>query len=212
MCSLSSGRILGRNWDKSLKVFPACYSQSPLLTGFTQPHWAKVVWNWFVMKTKSSSVRTRGSQWDVVYLGWPIAPSYMSPNAEGGESCGVSANEYSCTQEPIYKLWRSNSIFNLWRELSRLCPETSVKLYVHDLGFRLRFCNSKRHTTDRHEKTALYTIKNEYWIWRGNIRRDRHLLLPSSRYRFAPIHFAWVKKKSCRDPSSSLPGQACNSK
>ncbi len=30
---------------------------------------------------------------------------------EGG-SCGVSASEYSCTQEPK-KLWRSNSIFNL---------------------------------------------------------------------------------------------------
>ncbi len=29
------GQILGRNWDKSLKSFPSCYSQSPLLTGFT---------------------------------------------------------------------------------------------------------------------------------------------------------------------------------
>ncbi len=37
----------------------------------------------------------RGSQRDVVYLCWPIAPSYMSPNAGGG-GCGVSANEYSC--------------------------------------------------------------------------------------------------------------------
>jgi hypothetical protein len=36
------------------------------------------------------------SQRDVVYLGWPKAPSYMSPNAGGGGSCGVSANEYSC--------------------------------------------------------------------------------------------------------------------
>ncbi len=38
----------------------------------------------------------RGLQRDVVYLGWPIAPSYsyMSPNAGGrGKSCGVSANE-----------------------------------------------------------------------------------------------------------------------
>ncbi len=31
----------------------------------------------------------------VVYLGWPIAPSYMSPNAGGGGGdCGVSAYEY----------------------------------------------------------------------------------------------------------------------
>jgi len=41
-----------------------------------------------------------GLQRDVVYLGWPIASSYMSPNAGGVGSCGVSANEYSCTQEP----------------------------------------------------------------------------------------------------------------
>jgi hypothetical protein len=40
---------------------------------------------------------TRGSQRDVVYLGWPIASSYMSPNGgEGGRLRGLSANEYSC--------------------------------------------------------------------------------------------------------------------
>ncbi len=39
----------------------------------------------------------RGSKREFVYLGWPIAPSYMSPNAGGGGGgCGVSANEYSC--------------------------------------------------------------------------------------------------------------------
>ncbi len=39
----------------------------------------------------------RGLQRDVVYLGWPMAPTNMSPNAEdrGGGSV-VSANEYSC--------------------------------------------------------------------------------------------------------------------
>ncbi len=41
----------------------------------------------------------RELQRDVVYLGRPIAPSYTSPNAEEG-GCGVSANEYSCAQEP----------------------------------------------------------------------------------------------------------------
>jgi len=49
----------------------------------------------------------KGSQRDVVYLGWPIiAPSYMSPNGEGG-SCGASDNEYSCAHHE-----RSTSIFN----------------------------------------------------------------------------------------------------
>ncbi len=39
----------------------------------------------------------RGSQRDVVYLGWPIAPSYMSPKGGGGFE--VSANECSCAHE-----------------------------------------------------------------------------------------------------------------
>ncbi len=32
---LKRGRILGRNWVKSLESFPPCYSQSPPLTDFT---------------------------------------------------------------------------------------------------------------------------------------------------------------------------------
>jgi hypothetical protein len=32
---VSSGRILERNWDKSLKSFPPCYSEPPLLPDFT---------------------------------------------------------------------------------------------------------------------------------------------------------------------------------
>jgi hypothetical protein len=40
----------------------------------------------------------RGSQRDVVYLGRPIAPSYLSPFAGGGgELRGLSQCEYSCT-------------------------------------------------------------------------------------------------------------------
>jgi hypothetical protein len=33
----SEAEFLGRKWDKSLKSFPPCYSQSPLLTDFTPP-------------------------------------------------------------------------------------------------------------------------------------------------------------------------------
>jgi hypothetical protein len=36
------------------------------------------------------------SNTNVVCLGWPIAPSYMSPYGRGGGGCVVSANEYSC--------------------------------------------------------------------------------------------------------------------
>ncbi len=54
---------------------------------------------------------SRGPQRDVVYLGWPIASSYMSPNAGGGGLQCLS---------PWVKLWRSNFIFHLWAAPSPL--------------------------------------------------------------------------------------------
>jgi hypothetical protein len=43
----------------------------------------------------SLKAKCRGLQRDVVYLGGPIAPSYMSANAGGGrELRGLTANEY----------------------------------------------------------------------------------------------------------------------
>jgi hypothetical protein len=71
------GRILGRNWEKSLNSFPPCYSQSSLLTDFTPP---------------------------------PLPPG----------------QKWFETGKP--KVW----------ELSRLCPETSTKLYVHEFCFHIR--------------------------------------------------------------------------
>ncbi len=48
----------------------------------------------------------------IVYLGWPIAPSYMSPNAGWGwRSQPMSTSAHRSPN----KLWRSNSIFNLWQ-------------------------------------------------------------------------------------------------
>ncbi len=61
-------------------------------------------------------ILSQRSQRDVDYLGWPIAPSYMSPNAGrgGGGLRGLSWVQL-CTRSPN-KLWRSNSIFNLWNK------------------------------------------------------------------------------------------------
>jgi hypothetical protein len=43
----------------------------------------------------------RGSQRDVVYLDWPIAPSYMSPNAGGrGEVAGSQPMSAALHMEP----------------------------------------------------------------------------------------------------------------
>ncbi len=64
-----------------------------------------ILWEW-----SNSACRTSPFQTGVRYkdmssiLADQIAPSYMSPNVRGGGSCGVSANECSCTQEPKYTL------------------------------------------------------------------------------------------------------------
>jgi hypothetical protein len=56
----------------------------------------------------------KGIRRDVVYLGLPIATSYMSLNGGGGGGdCGVSANEYSCAHGAQITLEIYNSIFNL---------------------------------------------------------------------------------------------------
>ncbi len=62
-----------------------------------------------------STAGTRGLKRDVVYLGWTIALSYMSPNGgRRGVGYGVSANEYSYAHGTQINFLRSNSIFNLW--------------------------------------------------------------------------------------------------
>ncbi len=59
--------------------------------------------------TKHGTVRPRGLQRDVVYLGWPIAFSYMSPNAGGwGELRGLSKWVYNWAR--ILKLLKSPRI------------------------------------------------------------------------------------------------------
>jgi hypothetical protein len=52
----------------------------------------------------------------------------MSPNGRGG--CGVSANENSCAHHVTWspsKLWRSNSIFNLWFQANGKAWPTTVE-------------------------------------------------------------------------------------
>ncbi len=59
-------------------------------------------------------VYLKKSQRYVLYLNWPISPSYMSPNAGwGGEVSAMSTAVTLCTWRPNI-LWSSISIFNLW--------------------------------------------------------------------------------------------------
>jgi hypothetical protein len=48
---------------------------------------------------------------DVVYLCWPIAPSYLSPNEGGWGGVAGSQPMSTTVHRSPNKLWRSNSIF-----------------------------------------------------------------------------------------------------
>ncbi len=78
-----------------------------------------LLWTCSLVQIRCLCSGFRGSQKDIVYLGWPIAPSYMSPNARGG---GLRC---LCQWVQLYtwgpnKLWRSYFIFNRWAAPSPL--------------------------------------------------------------------------------------------
>jgi hypothetical protein len=82
--------------------------------------------NYLFIQGSSPSLPIRGLQRDVVYLGWPIGALVYSPNAGGGGSCGVSANEYSCTVQLNFFGDLTPSVFNLWFLLSGMLGVVSV--------------------------------------------------------------------------------------
>ncbi len=83
------------------------------------------------MFSPSFNIINRGLQGDVVYLSWPIAPLVYEPKCGGG-GCRTSANENSCAHHVTWspnKLWRSNSLFNLFYKLSLIyCWERTISL------------------------------------------------------------------------------------
>jgi hypothetical protein len=105
------GRILGRNPDKSLQSFPPCYSQSPLQLCFE-------IYSYFFKLTQPLTVSTVQLLYTVKEKGGkPDRTPYPIPNG--------LRNQYRNLKSEC--------------ELSRLCPETSTKLYVQEFGFWLKF-------------------------------------------------------------------------
>ncbi len=58
-------------------------------------------------------IPARGLQRDVVYLGWLIEPSDMSPNAGGRGGVAGSQPMSTAVCRSLNKLWRSNHIYYL---------------------------------------------------------------------------------------------------
>jgi hypothetical protein len=112
-------------------------------TIFSKVIYRKVCQRWFSRNNNNriSFSNSRGSQRNVVYLGWLRAHSYMSLNAGvGGELRGhshLSQWVQLCTWSPT-KLWRSNSIFNLclipgnWRHSSAKIGNLCVSIWRNE--------------------------------------------------------------------------------
>jgi hypothetical protein len=120
--------------EHSLRRCQYCRAFIVLLPTFwaSSVHCAKQITNLFIAPLPTPVCR--GSQRDVVYLGWSIGPSYIIPNASGrGEVAGSqpmsTADTGTWSQN---KLWRSNSIFNLWlyvinkKRLTELCAPLAI--------------------------------------------------------------------------------------
>ncbi len=76
----------------------------------------------------SPNSECRGLHRETVYLGWPIAPAYGSPNAGGvARSQPMSSAVH---MEPI-RLWRSNSMFNSASfTVIQSCPLAPVRMGI----------------------------------------------------------------------------------
>ncbi len=84
-------------------------------------HLSSILYSSTVFWCLNSSFLSRELQRDVVYLGWPIAPSNMNINGGEGGLRGLSQWVHLYTRSPN-KLWRSNSIlFNLCFSLIQKC-------------------------------------------------------------------------------------------
>ncbi len=87
--------------------------------------------------------KTRGSQRHVVYLGWPRASSYISPNGGGGGVAGsrsMNSAVHHCTWSPK-KLLRSNSTLKVLIYFIQQSVVTNV--HLEDAPFK-RLLNSPK--------------------------------------------------------------------
>jgi hypothetical protein len=76
----------------------------------------------------------RGGHKEMSSILVPLAPSYMSPNAGEGGSCGVSANEYSCAYGAQINFG------GLTPFLTYVCTFQQPFLYVLNRRSEKRFC------------------------------------------------------------------------
>ncbi len=114
------------------------------------------------MITLTVSVFQDVTKRNVVYLGWPIAPLVYEPKCGGGGVTGYRQMSTAEHRSPN-KLWRSNSIFNLWCFfLNRIQIGTGFN-WVCWSGFS----QTKKNDPENNIKTlVLKCLMFSLWGWR----------------------------------------------
>ncbi len=100
--------------DKVYKAFHGYYPTFVLIHFWEMCHTTEL------LRLSWRNMQTGGSQRDIVFLGWPKAPSFMSPAQMRGGGAGSQKRVQLCTWSPN-KHRRSYSIYNLWcRQIWRI--------------------------------------------------------------------------------------------
>ncbi len=124
MCLEKANQFLGTAWGRWLMAYSEImFERPPSLL------WLFALWTWAswgrVMDLEGQRYRLSpgGHKKMSSILGWPITPSYMSPNANWGGTTGAWVQ--LCTWS-TNKLWRSNS---LWAWRIGVNPGVSVNIW-----------------------------------------------------------------------------------
>jgi hypothetical protein len=107
----------------------------------------------------------RGSQRDVTYLGWPIAPSYMSPNAgKGGE--GLWESQPMST--PVHKPhWAQINFGDLTPYLTYAPPSPCQPTRSYER------CSSMRFSKEVFRQPS-HLLSSFCWLWPSSISTGDH--------------------------------------
>ncbi len=133
------GRNLGRNWDKSLKSFPLCYAQSPLLTDFTLATKNQfILWSCLLKVQRLLVLKPNWILFDFLFKCESGAPApTLRRNGLKMAWLTESASIYSknCYSEPINVHWRMaielahNILYMHWRDWGRGEGVTDSAIY-----------------------------------------------------------------------------------
>ncbi len=139
--------------------------------------------DFLVQILSQQTLSIRGSQRDVVYLGWPTDPSHMSPNAGGrGADCGVSPRVSSKWKKNIFGSNRNKPKQDLFRVCFGLFCETPKK------NFSVCFAVSNLYRNNRNKQNCFETNRKNPEFYEKYQKNTTNLQRLSLRFMHSYFH------------------------